>query len=512
MKLIDIIEKIDNISNIEKDKICIFPINVDIKEINPHNLIGNVVYFQENNRIIGSINKNLLIYLQKKNKSYIFFEILDKIEEGVVAIDEKGKIFYVNRAYFKILGVPLYKIIGKYIQHIEKDASILEVLKTRKEIYKMNNYIKSIKKYVNVNISPIFNNGKFKGAISIFTDITEITNLNKEVFRITSVAEEYSKLLIAKEKLENFGIIGEDKKYLEIITKSLAVSETDATILVLGENGVGKDIVSKFIHNNSKRAKEIFIILNCASIPENLIESEMFGYEGGAFTGANKNGKLGKFELADKGTIFLDEIGDMSLAMQAKLLRTLETGEIEKIGSESKKKVDVRIIAATNQNLEKKIKDGEFREDLFYRLSTITLEIPPLRNRGHDIILFIHHFLKYYNSKYNKNCSLSNEVYSNLMEYKWPGNIRELKNCIEHAVILSQENIINIEHLPKKIQRNVPSNTPISLAELLANKEKEILLNELLINNWNLKKIEEKLKISERTLYRKIKKHGINLS
>ncbi|KDE65961.1 Anaerobic nitric oxide reductase transcription regulator NorR [Fusobacterium necrophorum] len=514
MKLSDLVKRKEyNQAEFKNLELSIIPIESKIEEIHLKNIKDESIYLSENRKIIAKIDKSLLSYLQKQKKINILPNILNHIEEGVVAIDEEGRIFYVNDGYSKILGVPIYKIIGKYIQEIEKDALAIKVLETKEGLYKVNTHIKSINKYINVNITPFFVDNIFKGVYSIFHDVTEIRNLNREVTRISHVVEEYSRKLEIKEKLENFNIIGEDKKFIDIINKSLIVSKTDVSVLILGENGSGKDILSQFIHNNSNREQNSFIIFNCASIPETLIESELFGYDSGAFTGAKKHGKIGKFELADQGTIFLDEIGDMSLSMQVKLLRTLETGEIEKIGSESKICVNVRVIAATNQDLEKKIQEGKFREDLFYRLSTVTLELPPLRERGNDILLFIHHFLDKYNKKYHKNTIITNEVYSILMEYRWPGNIRELKNCIEHAVILANDNKITLEFLPKKFLKEENSERKkLSLEELLKQKEKEILINKLTIYNGNLKKVQKVLNISERTLYRKIKKYGIKLS
>ena len=507
MKISDIIKKSTIAQNLNIKNNLVFPLDININQIDINKINGELIYFEDNKKIVGSISKDLVVYLQNKKIYNFLTNIMDKIEEGIIAVDENGKIFYANKNYSKILGIPLYYIIGKYIQDIEKEATIIKVLDTHKEIFKKNNYIKSLNKYVDVKILPIFIESKFKGAISIFNDITEIINLNKEVIRISSVIEEYNQKLENIKELKNSKIIGEDPKYLELITKAVIVSKTDATVLILGENGVGKDVLSNFIHSNSKRANKPFITLNCAAIPESLIESELFGYEGGSFTGAKQKGKIGKFQLADQGTIFLDEIGDMSPTMQAKLLRTLETGEIEKIGNASNIKVNVRVIAATNQNLEKKIKEGNFREDLYYRLSTITFEIPPLRE---SIILLINNYLNYYNKKYNKNLKISSRAYSALLEYNWPGNIRELKNCIEHAVILTNNDCIYLENLPKKFQNDVIENKSITLEELLNKKEKEIILNSLINNNWNKEEVAKKLGIGERTLYRKIKKYRIN--
>lgn len=286
MKISDIIKRSTIIPNLNIKSNLIFPLDIDVDRININEINEELIYFEDNKKIIGSISKDLIAYLQNKKIYNFLTNIMDKIEEGIIAVDENGKIFYANKNYSKILGIPLYYIIGKYIQDIEKEATIIKVLDTHKEILKKNNYIKSLNKYVDVKILPIFIEGKFKGAISIFNDITEIINLNKEVIRISSVIEEYNQKLENIKELKNSKIIGEDPKYLELITKAVIVSKTDATVLILGENGVGKDVLSNFIHSNSKRANKPFITLNCAAIPESLIESELFGYEGGSFTGA----------------------------------------------------------------------------------------------------------------------------------------------------------------------------------------------------------------------------------
>ena len=493
------------------DNIPVLPVDISIDKIDVSKINSKIIYFKDKERIVGYIETELISYLQEKNSNNMFLNIVEDIEEAVIIIDEFGRIFYANKNYPKILGVPLNKVIGKYIQNIESNASIIEVLKTKKPIIKSNHLIKSIEKYVNVRIYPFFVNNTFAGAYSIFTDVTELNYLNQEVIRISNVASQYNEKLIAQEKLKELKIVGKNKNFLNLITKSLSVAKTDASVLILGENGSGKDILAKFIHKNSKRADEPFIILNCAAIPENLIESEMFGYYAGAFTGAKKTGQVGKFQMADKGTIFLDEVGDMSLSMQAKLLRTLETGEIEKIGGGQNIKVDVRVIAATNQKLERKIEDGSFRQDLFYRLSVVTLELPPLRKRGLDITLFINYFLQKYNLKYNKNLMVSKEAYDILLEYNWPGNIRELKNCIEHCVILANGNSIEIENLPKRLQNIKNKTISTTLQEHVQEKEKEIIENTLRVCNYNINAAKTMLNISERTIYRKIKAYNIIL-
>ncbi len=494
--------------NLSKDISCI-DISTDIKDIDSRLLKKDKIYVNEDGRVVGYIDSDLIRYLQSVKFFGLKEEILENVSEGIIAVDADGKIFYVNEKYSKILGVRISSIIGKNIRIIEKGATIIEVLDTGKAIKRKNNYVKSLNKFLDVRIYPIFDSDKLKGAYSIFTDVTEIAELNKEMDRVSQMAQDYNNQLYAEKKMKELNIIGESPSYINIILNAVKVAETDASVLLLGENGTGKEVLCQFIYKNSLRKENPLITLNCSAVPENLIESELFGYESGSFTGSSKGGKLGKFELADKGTIFLDEIADMSLSMQAKLLRVLETGEIEKIGSEKKIKVDVRVISATNKNIEEMIKKGEFREDLYYRLSVITMELPPLRERDHDSILFLNHFLDHYNEKYGKNLVFSNEALNKIISYDWPGNIRELKNCIEHCVILCNDKEIALNHLPRKLQL-IDSSTMGTTLEDVVNKAEERALKEAYKTfNGDADSISKKLNISKRTVYRKLNKYNI---
>jgi transcriptional regulator with PAS, ATPase and Fis domain len=287
------------------------------------------------------------------------------------------------------------------------------------------------------------------------------------------------------------------------------------SVLLTGETGTGKEVFASAIHYSSDRKKQPFIRINCAAIPADLLESELFGYAEGSFTGAMKGGKKGKFELADKGSIFLDEIGDMPLAMQSKILRVLQEKEIEKVGSYATTSVDVRVIAATNKNLEEKVRNKTFREDLYYRLNVINIEIPPLRERVEDIPLFAAYFLKELNKKYKTDIRLSPEVSQKLQEYSWPGNIRELNNIIGRAYSLVDDEIILAAHLPASIltkfhlQSRVSSHRNLNI--LVDDFEREIIISFLEKNDYNCAKTAEELGIHRTTLYNKIDKLGISL-
>ncbi|MDR1866941.1 MAG: sigma 54-interacting transcriptional regulator [Treponema sp.] len=287
---------------------------------------------------------------------------------------------------------------------------------------------------------------------------------------------------------------------------------TEASVLIFGESGTGKELVAAEVHRRSKRAFEVFVKLNCAALPETIIESELFGHEKGAFTGAVQQRK-GRFELAHKGTIFLDEIGDLSLPMQAKLLRVLQERELERVGGTTTIKVDVRLIAATNRDLEQEVKDGRFREDLFYRLNVFPLYVPPLRERRSDIMLLADYFAEKYAQKNSKLIKrISTPAIDLLMGYSWPGNVRELENCIERAVILSNDTVIHSYNLPPSLQSAVSTKTePITtLKAALARMEKELVIEALKIDYGNMAAAARRLGITERQIGLRVRHYGID--
>lgn len=507
-----------------------FPILFD-GELSPNDIVVNEISIygddyagivDKSGDIKGSISLELLRFIGLSYGHKLPSRILDNIEEGVVALDKNGRIFYANKVYSSILGVPRSKVIGKRIQEIEKDAAIISVLQTGQSIHKKNLRIKSLEKYVEVNIFPILEEGKIKGAYSIFNDTTELRKLNKEVIRVSNVANDYLRQNQAYKEMKKQNVIGRDTAFLDLLSKTLAVAPTDISVLIRGENGVGKEIFMKFLHNNSLRKDMPLVSINCAAIPENLIESELFGYEEGAFTGAIKHGKVGKFMIADGGTLFLDEIGDMPLLLQSKLLRVLQEGEIYPLGAKRPVKVDVRIVAATNQPLEEMIVKKLFREDLYYRLNAVTINVPSLRDRGDDVILFANYFLDKFNNEYSKEVIISRDVYRLFLDYTWPGNVRELINCIRSAVILCNDSMINLEDLPPQIRRykKVESSRTrdilyseeygnLSLRERLRDFERRILQDTLSKYNGNREKAMKELEVTRRTFYRKLNEMNI---
>jgi DNA-binding NtrC family response regulator len=345
--------------------------------------------------------------------------------------------------------------------------------------------------------------------------------LNEDVkMRVARVAEhiklkkdvEVLKQQISQ-KFETIQFLGTSPQVQQMLSLVEQVAPTKSNVLILGESGTGKSLVAELIHKNSPRRDGPFISINCAAIPETLLEAELFGYKKGAFTGAVAD-KKGLIELANGGTLFLDEIGDLPLGLQAKLLKFLETYEFIPLGDVQKKKVDIRLISATNKNLEELIEEGKFREDLYYRLSVIEIKIPPLRERKEDIPVLVYYFLEQASKQHNKKIKgITNEALSYLLNYDWSGNIRELRNVIERAVILARDEYILPHDLPEKIIKSSPSpeiGVGKSLKEAIEEYEKTIILNTLKFCNYDKERAAKILDIDLATLYRKLKKFGIN--
>jgi PAS domain S-box-containing protein len=383
--------------------------------------------------------------------------VIESSYDGIYITDGKANTLKINKSYERITGLNRYDMLGRNMADLEKEGYISEsatlmVLKNKKVTTIQQKF--STGKKVLVTSTPIFNDdGEIVMVVTNVRDVTELWNLKEQLEKNKELAEKYYSE-IEEMRLQIFNttdLVMNDKKMLELMQMSKRIAKVDTTVLLLGETGVGKEEVAKFVHKNSTRKSKQFIKINCGAIPENLIESELFGYEEGAFTGANRKGKLGLFEVADGGTLFLDEIGELSLDMQVKLLRALQDREIKRIGGVAPIKIDVRILAATNRNLEEMVKKKLFREDLYYRLNVIPLTIPPLRERRQDIIPLIQYFLSKLNEKYGWNKYFSSEAMNCLYEYDWPGNVRELKNIVERMIIMSNQDSIGYNDLPKKV-------------------------------------------------------------
>lgn len=316
-------------------------------------------------------------------------------------------------------------------------------------------------------------------------------------------------------------IIGRSPAIQKILNLINRLSKTDSTVLIMGESGTGKELVARLIHEQSERAIKPFIPVNCAAIPSELLESELFGHEKGAFTGAVYS-RAGRFELANEGTIFLDEIGDMPIHLQVKILRVIQERSFEKVGSTKPVNVNVRIIAATNKNLENEVKEGKFREDLFWRLNVVPLTIPPLRERKEDIPILCDYFIDRFSSKFGYRLKINREVFDIFLKYNWPGNVRELENLIERLYVLSDNGVVKVDDIPDRIkfqENTVPQDlipdefnpfaTAIDLNELIMEYEKKLILHALNMNKWVKSRAAKYLKINRTTLIEKMKRLGI---
>ncbi len=475
--------------------------------------------------LAGAVKTERLAYLISKQKENSFIQILDTMDAGLVIIDRDSRIFYVNPAYGKILDINISKILGRYLSIVEPEAALLDVLKNGQGQKIKNQLIKTLNRYVDISTHSLVSGGEMVGAYSIFTDVTKENRLNKEIKKMSAVAEEYNQQVQARQFLEENHIIGESKIYLNCVNKALKVANTDTMVLLRGENGTGKEVLVNLIKSHCARKDRPFITINCSAIPDSLIESELFGYEEGAFTGASKGGKLGKFQLADGGTLFLDEIGDMPYPMQAKLLRVLQEGEIDKVGRQKNIPIDVRVIAATNKPLEEMVKKGEFREDLYYRLNVVSINIPPLRERENDILLLTDYFFEKYQEKYKRKLRIDRSVYQTFSAYNWSGNVRELQNTIESMVVLCDTDVVTAKDIPERIRGKCEEVQTQDINELcgytfsegttlkkeVENFEKNLIVSALKNSKGDRNRAMEMLGLTKRTFYRKIANYGIKV-
>lgn len=435
----------------------------------------------------------------KETEGYLSI-ILDSIADGVFTVDRRWRITSFNKAAERITGFSKEEAVGQYCYEIFRtnlcmeNCALRETMQTgRNIINKELNILDKGNQEIPVSISTAIlrdSKGNIIGGVETFRDLSLIKVLDKEIH------EKYS--------LQD--IISKHPSIVNIFRILPDIARSDATVLIQGESGTGKELFAQAIHNLSLRGEGPLVKVNCSALPETLLESELFGYVKGAFTDA-KHDKPGRFKLAEKGTIFLDEIGDIPPGIQAKLLRVLESKEYEPLGGISTIKADVRVVAATNKDLQRLVRRGEFREDLFYRLNVVKIELPSLRERRTDIPLLIEHFIKKFSKKTGKDIhAVSEEVMNALMNYPYPGNIRELENTIEHAFILCKGSQIQWEHLPSHLrEQKQPTAEKRSMREM----EKEHILHTLQRCSGNMTKAAKELGIHRTTLWRKLKSMDI---
>lgn len=436
--------------------------------------------------------------------------ILDSIADGVFTVDAQWRITSFNRAAEKITGMTRQEALGRHCQEVfkagicENHCALRHTFETGEPIVDQSIFIENSKgQPVPVSISTaLLKNKKNQviGGVETFRDLSLVEDLRKELYNRQSFHDIISKNI-------------EMHRLFHIVEQ---LSDSDATVILVGESGTGKELFAKAIHSESSRKDGPIITINCGAMPDTLLESELFGYKAGAFTDARRD-KPGRITLAHGGTLFLDEIGEISQAMQVKLLRVLQEKVFEPLGGTKSEKVDVRIIAATNRDLETLVREGSFRKDFYYRINVVRLTLPPLRNRKEDIPLLAEHFIGRFNRRKGKDIlGLKPEALAILMSHDYPGNIRELENIIEYAMVVCKNSLIGIEHLPDSLipglnperQESPSSKHP---PNSMKGHEKDFLYNTLAENNWNRKRAAARLGIHPATLWRKIKRLKIEL-
>ena len=473
-----------------------------------------MILLKDISNIVEMVNES--IHINETN--YMLEAIIDSIQDAVSVVDEKGNGILINKAYTHMVGLTPKDVINKpaTIDIVKGESVHMKVLETGKKIKGLPLKVGLNKTDVIISGSPIIIDGKLRGSMAIARDISEIKMATKKL----KVMEQRIRDLESKYSFDD--ILGNSAQLEEIKRLGKNVAATDATVLLRGESGVGKELFAHAIHEASNRKKNKFIRVNCSALTDSLISSELFGYEDGAFTGGKRGGQKGLFEEADGGTIFLDEVGELDLNHQAMLLRVLNEKEILRVGGTSTIPVDVRIIAATNIELEEAIKSGQFREDLYYRLMVYPIHICPLRQRKDDIPILINFIIKKLNSKYGRAVnSIDDEALEILKNYDWPGNVRELENIIGRAMINMhfKETIIEKRHLPPiniRLDRREGEflekalSKQRTLKETVAEVEKRAIENALNKTNGNRSEAAVILGISIRTLYYKIREYELS--
>ncbi len=440
-------------------------------------------------------------------------------QDAISVVNENGEHILVNPAYTKITGIDYDAVIGKNaLFDIEQgeESVHMKVLSTKKPVENTKLKLRPSGKTVVAQAAPIIVNGEMKGSVAVLHDISGIKNLTDKL----EEAEKKLRELTYKYKPED--IIGESESIRNLKKLIEKAAKVPATVLLKGESGTGKELFANSIHAQSSRSLNNFVRVNCAALTDSLLESELFGYEEGSFTGALKGGKKGLFEEADKGTIFLDEISEISLNTQAKLLRVLQEKEIMRVGSNKNIPIDVRVIAATNSDLVQSVREGKFREDLFYRLSILPINIPPLRDRKEDIPLLVKTFIAKFNDEYGRNIvDISDDALKILMSHEWPGNVRELENTIGRSIIYMNinERVIKTIHLPQlytnQVEKDVTFVVSINeevttLDNILDKAEANYINNIYLKQNKNKTQTAKVLGISLRSLYYKMERYNIS--
>lgn len=505
----------------------------DVNRRNSVRFMEELVQQLETNQPISFCHAEMLAKLRAicrelaEVNEFDFREIGDHLYDGIYIADGTGKTMYINKAYTRITGIFPEDVVGKYVEDLVaaglyKNAVTPEVIRLKRQVNSMGESLRNGTKML-ITGNPIFDEtGRVKMVVVIDREITDLLEMKAELeaSQEKMKAVEADKLKV-KQEIEhlrrlhlNKNLIGSSEAINNVLELVHQVASSDVTVLIHGETGVGKEVVANEIHMSGGRSNGPFIKVNCAAIPSNLLEAELFGHEKGAFTGASSTGRIGMFELADKGTLLLDEIGDMPMDLQSKLLRVIQHKEVTRIGGKKPIKLDLRIVASTNCNLLELVKLGRFREDLYYRLNVFPIFIAPLRARVEDIETIAHHFLSIYNAKYGKNVGLQPLGIGLMQQYAWPGNVRELQNIIERLVIVSadsaQVGAAQLAPLLNIRPRTETANPEEGLKERVENLERKIIA-QALAEYGSTRKAAHVLKIDQSTIVKKAKRLGLKI-
>jgi PAS domain S-box-containing protein/TyrR family helix-turn-helix protein len=483
-------------------------------------IIGAVAIFQD----IQDLEKIVMELESVKELNRDLQAIIESSADGIFVCDGDANVLRVNQAYQDITGLDISTFYGRNMRDLVADGTYSQ--STTLLVLEKNAPVNLIQKTSTgksllVSAKPVYNeSGKISRVVSSVRDVTELFSLEGKLQDAEKMTEEFRKELdsLRIRNVKNVeGMIVSSDKMNELVDTAIRLAKVDSTIMITGESGTGKELIAGIIHKYSTRNEKPFIKVNCGAIPPNLLESELFGYEEGAFTGAKKGGKPGYFEIADTGTLFLDEIGEIPYELQAKMLRVLQQKELNRVGGQKFRSINVRIIAATNRDLMDMVKEKLFREDLYYRLNVVPLFIPPLRERREDIKFLTSFFLKTFNENFNMKKRLSPDLVDKFEEYSWPGNIRELRNLVERLIVMCPEDIITIKDLPSNIcaelkcyepDHGLVVNSIMPMKEALENVEKQ-LIERAYKQYSTTRQMAQFLKISAPSIVRKAAKYGI---
>lgn len=519
-----------------------------ITEVVPHSLLPNIIESQkpllgqkisigntvvmanyspvlDNGEIIGAVSVFQDISILEKTFSELSYvktliqeqeAIINSSYDGIFITNGQGVVLRCNEAYERMTGITCGEVVGKTMQQLveEKyyDQSVTLMVMEKRERITIAQSIKGEGRFL-ITGNPVFDAaGNLFRVVTNVRDIADLVNLRDQLAKTKERSLRYEQELfhLRSLRLEEDEIVFRSQAMTQAIATATKVASVDSTVMLTGDSGTGKELIAKLVHKKGKGPDRPFIKINCAALPESLLESELFGYEGGAFTGAKKEGKPGLFELAHNGTLFLDEIGDMPLVLQVKILRAIQSKEIVRIGGTKPIAVNVRIIAATHRDMAKMIADGSFRQDLYYRLMVVPIHIAPLRDRKEDIPLLVMHFLNKYNQHFGFTKTISPDVIDKLVEYDWPGNVRELENLLERMIVTAMAEVISIKQLPEYVNRatffSPPKGSKLKKAVGLLEAH---LMAEAFKEHPSWPRVAEVLGVDKSTIFRKAAKYGL---